>query len=301
VSEDRSVDDLSLAELEEQVERRRRVERARLFAEQDSESRFHPVTVEPSEDAPNWPHRASERAPEAHQRHWRDRLLLVIEIAAVLGLLAIIVGSLGSLQMLNDEVVQAQRAIQAQLPSSTTVAQPGLLPGSSLPLPNANLTELPGSSFPPEEVPPALGVNLQSSPSLPPPTSGPHSPTRIVISKLGIDWPIVEGDSWDQLKLGVGHHVGSANPGERGNVVLSGHDDVFGEVFKDLDKLENGDLVQVFAGAQPFRYQVRAKRTVAPTELSVLDPTREPVVTLLTCAPYRVDTMRLVVIAQLVP
>ncbi len=50
-----------------------------------------------------------------------------------------------------------------------------------------------------------------------------------------------------------------------------------------------------------FKYEVRAKRIVSPTEVSVLNATREAVVTLITCHPYRVDTHRLVVIAQLIP
>jgi sortase A len=302
MSDDRRVDDLTLAELEAAVEERRRLERARQFAERDPKSRFRPITVEPLADmSPRSRLFARERAHRSRQRHWRDRLLLLIEVGAVLGLLAIIVGSLGSLQALNEEVVQAQRSFQSPVSARATEAPNGVLPGSSLPPADANLSELPGSSSPPEELPAALGVNVQSSPSLPPPTPGPNSPTRILISKVAIDWPIVEGDSWEELKGAVGHHVRSANPGERGNMVLSGHDDVFGEVFKDLDQLENGDLVQVFAGGHAFRYEVRAKRVVPPSELSVLDPTREPVVTLITCTPYRVDSMRLVVIAQLVP
>ena len=269
---------------------------------QTRRSRFRPITVQPVADAPNESRRLeSERTDQARKKSWRDRLLLVIEVGAVLGLLAIILGSLVSLQTLNEEVVQAQRPIQSTLSAQATKPGNRVLPAASLTQADASLTELPGSSSPPEELPAALGVNIQSLPSLPPPTAGPHSPTRILISKLSIDWPIVEGDSWQELQQAVGHHVGSVNPGERGNMVLSGHDDVFGEVFKDLDQLGNGDLVEVIAGAQTFRYEVRAKRVVAPSELSVLDPTREPIVTLITCTPYRVDTMRMVVIAQLVP
>ncbi len=292
MSDDRRVDELSLDELEEIVEERRRMERARVFAESNPDARFRPVTVEPVKD------KQKPRRPK-RPRDWRDRVLLAVEIAALLGLIAIIVSSLGTLQTLNSEAAQA-RASASPTARTTAVAQ-GQLPGSSFPPADANLNELPGSSFPPEALPVALGVDVESVPALPPPTPGPQSPTRIVIQKLGIDWPIVEGDSWEELKRGVGHHVGSANPGERGNMVLSGHDDVFGEVFKDIDQLANGDEIVVYAGGHAFRYAVRAKRTVSPSELSVIGPTREPVVTLITCTPYRVDTMRLVVIAQLIP
>ena len=128
-----------------------------------------------------------------------------------------------------------------------------------------------------------------------------ESPTRIVIPAIGLDWPIVAGDGWEELKRGVGHHPGSANPGERGNLVLSGHDDVYGEPFRDLEKLDVGKEVMVYAGANVYRYVIKAKRVVAPNDLSVLDPSRNPIITLITCTPYRVDTQRLILIGDLKP
>jgi sortase A len=133
------------------------------------------------------------------------------------------------------------------------------------------------------------------------PTPGPRSPTRIVIPAINIDWPVVEGDSWEELKQGIGHRVGSANPGERGNLVLSGHDDVFGEPFRDLEKLDVGKDVLVYAGGTSFRYIIKAKRVVAPNDLSVLGSSKNPIVTLITCTPYRVDTNRLILIGELAP
>ncbi len=293
MSDDRRVDELSLEELEEIVQERRRIERARQFAENNPDARFRPITVAPAEN---------KRKPRRsiRPRNRRDAILLIVEIAAVLGLIAIIVTSLSTLQTLNTAALQAQQVAAAPTARATTGPQ-AELPGSSFPPANGNQSELPGSSFPPDALPVALGVNVESVPALPPPTPGPQSPTRIVIKKLGIDWPIVEGDGWDELERGVGHHVGTSNPGERGNMVLSGHDDVFGEVFRDIDQLKNDDEIVVYAGGHAFRYAVRAQRVVPPSDLSVLAPTREPIVTLITCTPYRVDTMRLIVIGQLVP
>jgi sortase A len=291
--DDRRVSELSLDELEAIVEEKRRIERARAYAEADETRRFAPITVQPN-----------EKQKRRRRRGWRDHILFAVEVAAVLGFIAIIGLGLLNLQALNNEVAAAiqgnQFAGNAEPESNAAAAQPqGILPGSSFP-PSVR-GELPGSSFPPEALPAAIGVNVQQAPALPPPTPGPQSPTRIVIPNLGVDWPIVPGDGWEELKRGVGHHAGSANPGERGNMVLSGHNDVFGEVFKDLQALKNGDQVQVYSGGKMFKYEVRAKRIVAPTELSVLNPTRESIVTLITCHPYRVDTHRLVVIAQLIP
>jgi sortase A len=291
----RSVDELSLQELEALVEQRRRIERARQFAEPDRTRRFRPVTVMPSEE----PTDAKESRPKKKRRSLRDRVLFVIEVLAVIGLLAIIVGSLTNLQTLNQEVVQAR----AGTPNATTNSSDSSgseLPASSFP-PSNPLLELPGSSFAPEPAPAALGVKLSSVAAMPIPTPGPRSPTRIVIPGINVDWPIVQGDSWDELKQGIGHRVGTANPGERGNLVLSGHNDVYGEPFRDLEKLDVGKDVFVYAGSTSFRYVIKARRIVSPTDLSPLASSKSPIVTLITCTPYRVDTNRLIVIGELAP
>jgi sortase A len=295
VADKRSVDQLSLEELEQLVEQRRRIERARRFAENPDGRRFRPVTVLPVEGAkPSSPADGAKKV-----KRLRDRVLLAVEILAVLGLLVIIVGSLANLESLNQEVVQARGATpNATLDAASSNGQE--LPGSSFP-PADQPSELPGSSFPPAPAPPALGIRLQAVAAIPVPTPGPRSPTRIVIPAINIDWPVVEGDSWEELKQGIGHRVGSANPGERGNLVLSGHDDVYGEPFRDLEKLEVGKDVLVYAGGTSFRYIIKAKRVVAPNDLSVLAPSKNPVVTLITCTPYRVDTSRLILIGELAP
>jgi sortase A len=291
----RPAEELSLEELEALVDRRRRIERARQFSENPEGRRFRPVTVLPLET----PKTGSPEGAARKVKRLRDRALLAVEIMAVLGLVAIIVGSLANLQTLNEEALQARGATPNATLASAAGSGPDL-PGSSFP-PQNQANELPGSSFPPEAAPPALGISLQAVAAVPVPTPGPRSPTRIVISAISVDWPVVEGDSWDELKQGIGHRVGSANPGERGNLVLSGHDDVYGEPFRDLEKLEVGKDVLVYAGGTSFRYVIKARRVVAPNDLSVLTTSKNPVITLITCTPYRVDTNRLILIGELAP
>ncbi|MCL4487527.1 MAG: class D sortase [Chloroflexi bacterium] len=289
MGDSRSVDDLTLDELEAAVEQRRRVERARQFADRPSGIHFRPITImareNPVKSRRLWPFRA--------MRDWKDRVLLGIELAAIIALVAIAIGSLTSLQTLNDEVVQARQTALASMPLTNQQ-----LPGSSYP-PSKASSELPGSSSPPESAPAALGVRLETVASIPVPTPGPRSPTRITIPSINVDWPVVEGDSWEELKQGIGHRVGSANPGERGNLVLSGHNDVYGEPFRDLERLEPGQEIAVYSGANAFKYIVKTKRVVDPNDLSVLSPSNSPIITLITCTPYRVDTQRLVVIGEL--
>jgi sortase A len=208
-------------------------------------------------------------------RRLRDRFLLLLELGALLGLIGVVVLSFYNLRLLNREP-KGQRA------AATPVAL------------------LPGSSFPPTSEMPAPYEHLvQGLTPISIPTPGPEQATRIVIPAIDVDAPVVEGDDWEELKMGVGHHMGSSNPGERGNMVVSGHNDVFGEVFRHLGELEPGDEVIVYAGETPYRYLVREKRIVPPDEVSVMEPTTKATMTLITCYPYLIDTHRLVVIAEL--
>jgi sortase A len=237
----------------------------------------------------SWPGgRGRKQHERPHRSRWgklRDRLLLVLEIGALVGLVAILAISLLNLSSLNDEYAEAK---PLPTPSPTPLAG-GILPSGHQP------PEEPGS------VPVHLR-DLVEGDAPPPamiPTPGPEAPTRITIPAIEVDALVVEGDSWEQLKLGVGHHLNTANPGERGNMVLSAHNDIYGEIFRRLPSLELGDEIVVYAGEQPYRYVVTAKQIVEPTEVGVLAPTTKPVATLISCYPYMVDTHRIVVVAEL--
>ena len=226
-----------------------------------------------------------QRAPRTRWGRFRDGLLLVLEIGALLGLVAILAASLLNLKSLNDEYAQA-----SLLPTATpTPLAGGVLPGEHEPPEEAGSVPVHLRSLVEGQAPPAIAI----------PTPGPEAPTRVTIPAINVDALVVQGDSWEQLKLGVGHHLGSADPGERGNMVLSAHDDIYGEIFRRLHELELGDEVIIYAGEQPYRYLVTAKKIVEPTEVSVLASTTKPVATLITCYPYMVDTHRVVVVAEL--
>jgi sortase A len=233
-------------------------------------------------------HRGGKRPSPSGKKRFRDRLLLVLEVGALLGLVAVLATSVLNIRSLNDEHAEA-----SQLPLTATVVPTPLAGG-----------ELPGGHAPPEaegSVPTHLRglVEGEAPLAIPIPTPGPEAPTRVLIPAIDVDALIVEGDTWEQLKLGVGHHLNTADPGERGNMVLSAHNDIYGEIFRHLDDLELGDEVVVYSGEQPYRYIVRAKQIVEPTEVSVLAPTTKPVATLISCYPYMVDTHRIVVVAEL--
>jgi sortase A len=226
------------------------------------------------------------------KRRWFDRLLLGVEVLAVLGLAGILFNGFGLLRTLNQEVVAA---LHQDTPTSTPLITAVVLPSGHTPPSAAG-----GVQFNEAEIPEHLRPLVQSLANLPVPTPGPQQAIQIDIPAIGIlNWPIVQGDGWEQLKKGVGQHIGSANPGENGNVVLAGHNDVFGEVFRDLDKLQPGDQVILYTMKQQFIYIVTETRIVEPSQVEVMDPTSDPTVTLISCYPFMVDNRRIVVFAKL--
>ena len=225
-------------------------------------------------------------------RRWRDRLLLLVEVGAVVGLILIFV----NVQQARIETNEAATVVQPAQP--TPVPTPLI---NAIVLPSGHRPPIaPGGAAPnDDEIPAHLRAYAQSITPQPIPTPGPGQPTRLQIPAINVDAQIVPGDSWDQLKKGVGHHVGSANPGERGNLVLSAHNDVFGEIFRYLDQLQPGDEVIIYSGSQRYRYTISERRLVAPTQVEVMAPTNEPTVTLISCYPYLVNNQRIVVFGQL--
>ncbi len=221
-----------------------------------------------------------------------NRLLLAVEVLGVIGLLYILLSGAGALQTLNREVAQALAVEPEPTPLITAV----VLPSGHTP-PTA-----PGGARPNEsEIPEHLRPLVQSMPIENLPTPGPAQARSIFIPSLWNDAaPVVQGDGWEQLKKGVGQFIGSANPGERGNLVLSAHNDIFGELFRDLDQLKPGDEILIQTTSQDFTYRVTGTRIVEPTEVSVLEPTARPTITLISCYPYLVDNQRIVVFGELV-
>ncbi len=220
-----------------------------------------------------------------------DRLLLAIEVVAVLGLIFIIYTGIKILKNLNSEFSQS---LTPALQLTNAIRTPVILPSGHTP-PNS-----PGGSQPNEaEIPSHLRSLYQTMVSLPTPTQGSEQATHIQIPAIGVDSPIVQGDGWDELKKGVAQHIGSADPGQMGNMVLSAHNDVYGEIFRDLDQLEAGDEIIIKSPNSAFTYIITGIQIVDPTDVEVMGSTKEPVVTLISCYPYWVDTQRIVVRASL--
>ena len=220
-------------------------------------------------------------------KHTLDRFLLAIEILAVFGLIFVIYSGVRMLRDLNTQF--AQDLTPATL-TPTPLIMPVVLPSGHTP-PNS-----PGGAQPNQaEIPAHLLPLYQTLAEIAIPTPGPEQAIQIQIPSINVDAPIVQGDSWEQLKKGVAQHIGSADPGQPGNLVLSAHDDVYGEIFRDLDQIENGDQIIIYSGQHSFTYFVTNIEIVDPTDVEVMAPTTDVTITLISCYPYMVDNKRIVV------
>jgi len=235
--------------------------------------------------------RAKVKDEKGSQRTWLNGLLFGIEFLAIISLISVVIGGLSALGALNRTVAAA---LQQPTLEPTPMIKEVVLPDGHTP-PNS-----PGGARPNDaEIPEHLRPLWQSMATIPIPTPGSQQAIRIQVPAIGVDAPVVQGDSWEQLKKGVGQHIRTPNPGENGNIVLSGHNDVFGEVFRDLDRLQPGDLVILFTGQRQYIYVITGTQMVAPTVVEVMAPTPDARVTLISCHPYLVDIHRIVVSAVL--
>ena len=229
--------------------------------------------------------------PRKRRRGIGDRILLVVEVMAVVGLVGVLLSGFGLLRNLNQEVAAA---LNPETPTPTPLVMAVVLPSGHTP-PDAQ-----GNSRPNEaEIPEHLRPMVQSLANIPVPTPAPDQAVRLQIPRLNVDAPVVQGDGWEQLKKGVGQHIGSSDPGQNGNVVLSAHNDVYGELFRYLDQLQPGDEIIVYTQQRQYVYVVDRTVLVEPTAVEVMASTGSPTVTLISCYPYLVDSERIVVYARL--
>lgn len=96
---------------------------------------------------------------------------------------------------------------------------------------------------------------------------------------LGLEVPVFEGD----MERGPAWIAGTARPGEMGNAGISGHRDGYFRVLKDATV---GDRLRLRTATGVGHYVIDDIRIVDPLDVEVLDPTDDPVVTLVTCYPF---------------
>ncbi|HET9191774.1 MAG TPA: class D sortase [Vicinamibacterales bacterium] len=120
------------------------------------------------------------------------------------------------------------------------------------------------------------------SPRSPSPIRG-SALAELSIPRLHLSAVVLHGSDAHTLRRGPGHLENTALPGEPGNAVIAGHRDSF---FRPLRNVQVGDDVFVDTRKGRFQYRVTSLRVVKPHDLSVLNPTDDAVLTLITCYPF---------------
>ena len=221
-----------------------------------------------------------------------DIILLIVEILALIGVVVLLGRGSSILRTLNDE---ASRAFSMPTPAPTALIQAVVLPGGHT-APDA----IGNASFNENEIPEHLRGLVSVQATAPAPVdSGTGRIIRVGIAAINVDAPVVQGDDWEALKTGVGLNNTSGIPGKSGNVILSGHNDIFGQVFRDLDRLVPGDEIVLLTEKNAYTYIVTGTQIVQPSQVEVMRQTEDSTLTLISCYPYLVDTQRIVVSARL--
>jgi LPXTG-site transpeptidase (sortase) family protein len=161
----------------------------------------------------------------------------------------------------------------------------------------------------------ATVASAPTSPAQPPATTTATpvvnypAPVGLSIPRVDIQSQVVsvgvKNGEYEVPKFYVGHYTNTANPGQTGNGVYIGHIESLssGNVFANLPKVKVGDQVKVYTPERVWDYRVTEVLVVANNDLSVMNPSQDQRLTLITCTGdwdvlSRQYTDRLVVVAQ---
>lgn len=179
---------------------------------------------------------------------------------------------------------------------------------------------LPAPTIAPAPTDPPVAATPSPAPSRPADPRPPQAPERIVAPTVRLDSRIVpvgwyevtnpdgsKSSEWDVPSYAVGWSKTSARLGEVGNTVLTGHNNIEGEVFRHLEHFNIGDPITIYAGGQAFQYSVTDKFILlekgVPYEQRVdnakwIRAFPDERVTLVSCWPYNNNTHRIFIIAK---
>ena len=120
------------------------------------------------------------------------------------------------------------------------------------------------------------------------PWADTHPIARLRIFRLGYDEIVLEGATPRILAFGPARLFSGAGLGEPGNLVLAGHRTSW---FRPLEAIAQGDRIEVewfdpHGRLHERNYAVDMIRVVDPQDVTLLAPTSEDALTLVTCYPF---------------
>ena len=141
------------------------------------------------------------------------------------------------------------------------------------------------------------------------------APIRLLIPRIHLDVPVEPAGwieksgrrTWTVPNSAASWHLGSARVGEADNLVLSGHNNISGSVFRNLADLKVGDIVVIRSQTESRRFEITTRlilRDSLQSEEQRLENARligdfgEERITLVTCHPAWANTHRLIVVAE---
>ncbi|MBF0018522.1 class A sortase [Enterococcus faecalis] len=123
----------------------------------------------------------------------------------------------------------------------------------------------------------------------------------IRIASIGLEMPILEGDSFEKMLYGACTVLPKQTMG-KGNYTLAAHNaGVDGLMFSSLGNVAVGETITLQdRSGHVYNYKVKEQRHVNMTDTSILNLTRKPTLTLITCDQATKTDGRIVVIAEMV-
>lgn len=152
--------------------------------------------------------------------------------------------------------------------------------------------------------------------------AAPAIPSRIVIERIRVDAAIEPVGPSNKLvgkgavewaapkNRNVGWHDYSGRLGDGANIVLNGHNNIYGGIFRKLYTLQPGDVVRLSAEGIERAYAVVEVRRVLergqPLEVRIrnaepIQPANDDRLTLISCWPENGNSHRVIVIARPTP
>jgi sortase A len=122
---------------------------------------------------------------------------------------------------------------------------------------------------------------------------------RIVISRIGASYDVVQGTDTSSLEKGPGHYPGTAFPGLRETVAIAGHRTTYLAPFRHIDALRPGDRIVLKMPYAQFTYVVQYRQIVLPTALWVTKNVGYDRLVLSACNPLYSAAQRIIVFARL--